>query len=283
LGSTLQAEIGRALIDSFADGPYPFDKPLGTIRFIAFVPFICLVAATIGVTTVTLIGLADWEVFQFNWATWWLGDAVGMWVVTPLVLAWAYVRKTRWTLVSVVEIVSILLLTALLSLMTFGFWSFGDTTTPRWIVIPALLLASYRFGLFGATTGLFFVSAIGVWAASLGGRATANADLSSGLSSLQAFIAVIATAFIMMGANIDKRKLAEEKNIRLIEELGRALEEIKTLRGLIPICAWCHKVRTDDGAWQRVEAYISEHTDADFTHGICPECAALAESRAQSS
>ena len=57
-----------------------------------------------------------------------------------------------------------------------------------------------------------------------------------------------------------------------IEELRRALEEIKTLRGILPICANCKKIRDDQGYWQQVEVYVHDHTDAQFSHGICPEC-----------
>lgn len=58
-----------------------------------------------------------------------------------------------------------------------------------------------------------------------------------------------------------------------IEELGRALDQIKTLRGIVPICAHCKKIRNDVGYWQQVEMYVREHTEAEFSHGICPECA----------
>lgn len=59
----------------------------------------------------------------------------------------------------------------------------------------------------------------------------------------------------------------------LISKLQEALAEIKTLKGFIPICASCKKIRDDEGYWDQVEAYISKHTDAVFTHGICPDCA----------
>jgi hypothetical protein len=50
------------------------------------------------------------------------------------------------------------------------------------------------------------------------------------------------------------------------------MSKIKTLTGLIPICAWCKKIRDDRGYWQTVEQYIREHSQADFTHGMCPDC-----------
>ena len=56
------------------------------------------------------------------------------------------------------------------------------------------------------------------------------------------------------------------------ETLRDALTEIKTLRGIIPICSYCHNIRDDEGAWDEIEAYISKHSDAKFSHGICPKC-----------
>lgn len=73
--------------------------------------------------------------------------------------------------------------------------------------------------------------------------------------------------------DIRERKRAEEERERLITELQEALAKIKTLRGLIPICASCKKVRDDRGYWQQVEVYIRDHSEAEFSHGLCPECA----------
>jgi GAF domain-containing protein len=59
---------------------------------------------------------------------------------------------------------------------------------------------------------------------------------------------------------------------RVSSRMADALEKVKTLHGLLPICAWCKRIRDDQGYWSQVEAYIHEHTGADFTHGICPDC-----------
>lgn len=72
--------------------------------------------------------------------------------------------------------------------------------------------------------------------------------------------------------DITARKMLEEERERLILELKAALEEVKTLSGLIPICAWCKKVRDEEGYWQAVEQYIQQHSGAAFTHSICQEC-----------
>ena len=64
--------------------------------------------------------------------------------------------------------------------------------------------------------------------------------------------------------------LRKEEEMRI--GLESALAEVKTLRGILPICAHCKRVRNDAGSWQQVEEYVHEHTDADFSHGICPQC-----------
>jgi PAS domain S-box-containing protein len=73
-------------------------------------------------------------------------------------------------------------------------------------------------------------------------------------------------------ADITDRKLQEVERERLIEELQKALSEVRTLSGLLPICASCKKIRDDSGYWNQIETYISKHSSAEFSHGICPEC-----------
>ena len=73
--------------------------------------------------------------------------------------------------------------------------------------------------------------------------------------------------------DITERKQAESDREKLIMELKQALSQIKTLSGLLPICSACKKIRDDKGYWNQIEFYISEHSGAEFSHGICPECA----------
>ena len=69
-----------------------------------------------------------------------------------------------------------------------------------------------------------------------------------------------------------KSRMEGERNL-LIHQLKDALENVRTLSGMLPICSYCKKIRDDKGYWKQVEVYISEHTDTMFSHGICPECA----------
>lgn len=79
--------------------------------------------------------------------------------------------------------------------------------------------------------------------------------------------------YVAIRTEITNRKQAEEDRERLVEQLTKALAEVKTLRGLLPICASCKKVRDDSGIWNQIESYISKHSEATFTHSYCPECA----------
>ncbi|MBW2610008.1 MAG: hypothetical protein JRC68_06660 [Deltaproteobacteria bacterium] len=76
-----------------------------------------------------------------------------------------------------------------------------------------------------------------------------------------------------LALDITDRKHVEQDRERVIAELQEALDRIKTLDGLIPICSSCKKIRDDKGYWNQVESYISRYSDAEFTHSICPNCA----------
>jgi len=73
--------------------------------------------------------------------------------------------------------------------------------------------------------------------------------------------------------DITERRKALQERERLISELREALAKVKTLSGMLPICAWCKKIRDDHGYWKQIEVYIEQHSEAEFTHGVCPECA----------
>ncbi len=74
---------------------------------------------------------------------------------------------------------------------------------------------------------------------------------------------------------IEQRKKVEKEKEKLIKDLQRAMSEIKVLRGFLPICANCKKIRDDEGYWQQIEEYIQDHSEAVFSHGICPDCMEL--------
>ena len=89
-------------------------------------------------------------------------------------------------------------------------------------------------------------------------------------SVLAAVLLVLAN--FMASREMARRRRVEIEREKLIADLQRTLAEVKTLSGLIPICAWCKSVRNDHGYWQTVEQYVHSHSDASFSHSICPSC-----------
>jgi hypothetical protein len=82
----------------------------------------------------------------------------------------------------------------------------------------------------------------------------------------------LASANTELENQIAERCRAERQLQQAVEELREALANVKSLRGLLPICAHCKMIRDDKGYWHQVEKYVKEHTEADFSHGMCPAC-----------
>ncbi|WP_257308988.1 ligand-binding sensor domain-containing protein [Geothrix fuzhouensis] len=154
-------------------------------------------------------------------------------------------------------------------------WREVDAPVVRY---PALPGGHYRFearaagrdGVFGPVAGLDFRVLPPWWrtwwALGLGGLAF----LGIGFVILRFRVATLARSKVDLEALVARR--TEELRARN-EELSSALGKVNQLSGLLPICATCKKIRDDKGYWNQLEHYISAHSDADFTHGICPDCA----------
>jgi hypothetical protein len=84
-------------------------------------------------------------------------------------------------------------------------------------------------------------------------------------------VLAVAAVWITTILGLHNKELASRRE-EALRERAEALEDVKTLRGLLPICAWCKKVRNDQGYWTQIEEYISKRSGASFSHGICPDC-----------
>ena len=114
----------------------------------------------------------------------------------------------------------------------------------------------------------------------IGGKTVGIMGLANKPSDFNENDAKMATGFGELAAialqnsrNMDKRIDAEKQRERVIKDLNDALLEVKRLSGFLPICSHCKKIRNDKGYWDQIETYISRHSEAKFTHGICPDCA----------
>ncbi|MBL8958128.1 MAG: hypothetical protein JNK82_45570 [Myxococcaceae bacterium] len=143
------------------------------------------------------------------------------------------------------------LLAVMLVVLFFSGWQ-------RWVVVGALLAeVSVLIWLDASDLGP---------TAPFATREERFLDLLSGFPMVA--ITTAAVVAIVVGAyERERRDLTEAK-----QRLEQSLAEIRTLRGLLPICGWCKNIRDDEGGWVQLEKYVSERTDAAFSHGICPKC-----------
>jgi MASE1 protein len=142
----------------------------------------------------------------------------------------------------------------------------------EYLCIPGLIWAAYRFGPRETATANIILAGLAIWGTLRGGGPFAVSSPNESLLLLQAFMGVTSVLALTFAAVVSKKRRIEQSRERLLGELQDALIHIKTLRGLVPICSSCKKVRNDQGYWDHVETYIQQHSLALFTHGVCPDC-----------
>jgi integral membrane sensor domain MASE1 len=270
VGNTLEGYVGAYLVTRFANGLDAFDHPRDFLKFIFFSALLSTtISATMGVTCLVLGGFAELTEYGSIWLTWWLGDAMGDILVGPLILLWSVSRLWRWKFRRAVEGVLLMLLLIGVAQIVFGGWlPPGMKNYPLEIVnIPIIIWAAFRFDQREIATGTFILSGIAIWGTLRGYGPFAWASPNESLLFLQIFMGTTAVMALTAAAVVSEHR-------KLVRKLREAFTHLKTLKGLLPICAWCKKIRNDQGYWQEVEAYVHEHSDAAFTHGICPDCEA---------
>src|SRR5213594_729459 len=122
IGNTLEALAGAWLVNQFAGGKEFCDRPQGAFKFALAAAISTVISPAFGVTSLALAGIANWTNYGAIWLTWWLGDATGDLVFTPLVLLWTAASKRRWNKREAAEVGALLLLLVLLSGVVFGGW-----------------------------------------------------------------------------------------------------------------------------------------------------------------
>jgi hypothetical protein len=166
----------------------------------------------------------------------------------------------------------------LLCLFWMGQVVFGGLFPTRnypleFLCVPVLAWVAFRFRQREAATAIFLLSGIAIRGTLLGRGPFAQPTQNTSLLLLQAFMGITSVMVMVLAAAVSERRGAETNQEKLILELKEALSRIKTLKGLLPICAACKKIRDDKGYWNHIESYIRQHSEADFTHGMCPSCA----------
>ncbi len=268
LSNMLGGMVGAYMVGRYANGKEVFNQGASIINFaIVGAMLSAMVSATLGVVSLTLFRFSSWSNFGSLWMSWWLGDAVGDVVVAPFIVLWWTTRPWWLNARQVGEGALALLILILLGQIVFGNWFGFDTRNyPIEILnIPVIIWAALRFNQREIATGSFVLSLIAIYGSLHGHGPFARYSANAPLLLVEIFIGITAVMALAAGAVVSERR-------KLTVDLQHALASVKTLNGLLPICAWCKKIRNDTGYWEEVESYIRDHSELSFSHGICPDC-----------
>ena len=276
-GSTLQAFVAASLMDRWIGKHNPLSKGSHVLAFFSIVCAACLIAASVGVGSLAIAGFMPTASVGINWLTWWLGDAVGIVLITPLLIVWLS-RRSRTLKGWGIE----LLLMAVLAAVAYIAFADGAqnaalSASIAYLTVPLIVVSTFWFGQHGATSSLFLFSGVAIWGTAYGNGPFIYESTAASLLSLQAFAGILALTALSLAGVLEERKTEADLKAAAITKMQNLLTEISTLRSMIPVCAWCRKVRNDTGAWEQLEQYVQRSYAASFTHGICPDCRTLAE------
>ena len=208
-GNTLEALCGAWLVNHFAGGLHVFDRPQNVFKFAGAAILSTIVSPTFGLTSLALVGFADWANYGTIWMTWWLGDFAGALVVAPLILLWSTAPPRRWTRRDAVEVGVLLFLLFAVTEAVFGGWiSVSARNYPiSFICGPIVIWTAFRFTQRETATGIFLLSAIAIWGTLHGFGPFSMQTENQSLITLQAWTAVLTiTAMALSSAMAEHRR-----------------------------------------------------------------------------
>jgi len=218
-GNTLEGLAGCYLVGRFARGRQAFERAQDIFKF-AFLAGMAstTISATVGVTSLSLGGFADWKEFGSIWRTWWLGDGVGAVVVTPLVLLWEENPRLNWTREQIVELAVLFVGLFFTAGIVFGgrFHSEVRNYPLEYLSIPFLIWAAFRFGRRKAATATCVLGGIAIWGTMKGFGPFSRETLSTSLLLVQSFVGIVAVTSLALAAEVTERKRADERVQQLV-------------------------------------------------------------------
>jgi TolB-like protein/integral membrane sensor domain MASE1/class 3 adenylate cyclase/Tfp pilus assembly protein PilF len=212
-GNMLEALVGAWLVNRFAGGTNAFDRPQGVFKFALVAGVSTIISPGFGVTSLLVAGFADWANYGAIWLTWWLGDATGALVFTPLVLLWSVASKRRWNKKEAAEVGALLLLLVLLSGVVFGGWPGVSARNYPIVLIcgQVVIWTAFRFTQRETATGIFILSAIAVWGTLHGFGPFVRETENQSLLALQWWTAVLSITAMALSAGMAERRRIEEE------------------------------------------------------------------------
>ncbi len=240
IGNTLEAMTGRFLLERLATVTHAFTRTHDFFRFVLVALLMCLVSSAIGPTVLLLLEIIPKSIYEVVWFTWWLGDATGVLVVTPLLLTWWEKWRIQWGLFKLVEMLLLLAMLLLVGSVSFGGWFAGRNAgyPLAFAPMPLLVWAAFRFGKRGTTTVILAISAIAVWQTIHGNGPFVGGSIHESLLLLQAFVGIMTVTSLGMAVLVTERhdgsvalrNAYDELDLKIHErtsELARANEALR--------------------------------------------------------
>jgi len=224
VGNTLESIVGAYLINRFAHGRHVFERARDMFAYVILACIVSTtVSATVGVTSLTVSGLAVWANYGPIWLTWWLGDAVGALVVAPVLMLWAMNPRVHWNRSRSLEAVLLCLSALLFALTVFGrLFLIGTQHYPlEFLMLPIIGWSAFRFGQRGAATLALGLSGMAIWGTLAGFGPFVRSSPHEALLLLQAFMGIIALTGLGMAVVVAERQQAKEAAERAAERTLR--------------------------------------------------------------
>lgn len=217
VGNTLEGVFAAYVIQRFANGRYAFDTPRQVFLFIMLGPVLsAMVSATVGVTTLAVAGFAQWTQYSAVWLTWWLGDAAGMLIVTPLIMFWVKMEPLQHRIGEAVFLVGAILV---VSLISFG----GVVTYPLdFLYIPLVVWSAFRFGRKETAVVVVALCAIAIGGTLQGFGPFVRDSQNESLVLLQAFMAIVAVVGLLLSALVTQQRMHHSQ--REVKHRGKAAQ-----------------------------------------------------------
>lgn len=227
VGSTVQALVGVTLLRRVVASGRPFNRVQDVLAFVGIALLSCVIAATVGVTSLWLSGFVAWRAYPATWFTWWLGDLIGILMVSPFVLTLDQFRQIQWTPRRLAEVACLCACLVVVGQLSLG----TDVTSglnrfPAIMFLPALLWAAFRFGQAGVMFSIGLFSGIMMWGTAHGRGPFANVALNEALLTVQLFTGLITATGLVLAAILDERKRAEARLHTSLKEKEVLLKEI---------------------------------------------------------
>jgi signal transduction histidine kinase/integral membrane sensor domain MASE1 len=224
VGNTLESILGAYLINRFANGRHVFERARDIFTYVMLACIVStMVSATIGVTSLTVSGLAAWANYGSIWLTWWLGDAVGGLVVAPALMLWAMNPRVRWNSSRSLEAALLCLIALLFALTVFGpLFRIGTQHYPlEFLMLPIIGWSAFRFGQRGAATLALGLSGMAIGGTLAGFGPFVRSSPHEALLLLQAFMGIIVLTGLGMAVVVAERQQAKEAAERAAEQTLR--------------------------------------------------------------